>query len=140
MVVVDGTRTPLHAADPVDMLSRAVQNGRTLAADPSTDVDMDTVGQRLLGLALAQLAAGDGAGAAKSLAEAVEIHTQSRDWPSLVRIAKVLLGRQEELSNWRALAELSAESALTISRESPGSSLYDPYKGSTYVILYDHMA
>ena len=69
-------------------------------ADPNNNVDMDidTVGQRLLGLALAQMAAGDEASAVKSLEEAIEIHTKTEDWPSLVRIAKLLLGRQEQLT------------------------------------------
>ena len=64
----------------------------------NVDIDIDTVGQRLLGLALAQMAAGDEASAVKSLEEAIEIHTKTNDWPSLVRIAKLLLGRQEQLT------------------------------------------
>lgn len=70
-----------------ELLSQAVDNARELVQAGTPDVTEDVIGQRLLGLALAQYGAGKAKNGDRGLQEAVAIHTRTGSWPQLARLA-----------------------------------------------------
>merc|ERR1719401_752784 len=86
---------PVEDRDPRVILSQAVDNARVLSNDPCEDVSQDTVGLRLVGLALAQLDSGETRKAAEGLREALQIHRGTQNWQALARLAFLLTTRNE---------------------------------------------